>query len=178
LSPRGLNLWDACGPIEAGTIAAAYLDARCCAMPPGDLRWHPEQPYYVRDREAPIHVGPALVALITDIETVEPISLHKTWITATGKADLGEHKPRKMLWNHRIDGVIRLWPDAEVTMGLVIGEGIETCLAAASAGLAPCWSVISAGNLATFPVLPGLDGITVLVQLREAVLAVWRERAP
>jgi putative DNA primase/helicase len=61
-------------------------------------------------------LGPALVALVTDIETVEPISLHRTWITATGKADLGEHKPRKMLWNHRSDGVIRLWPDAEVTM--------------------------------------------------------------
>jgi putative DNA primase/helicase len=163
LSPWGLNLWDTCRPVEPGTFAAAYLDARCCAVPPGDLRWHPELPYHVKDQKAPIHVGPALVALVTDIETGEPISLHRTWITATGKADLGEHKARKLLWNHRSDGVIRLWPDAEVATGLVIGEGIETCLAAARAGLTPCWSAISAGNLASFPVLPGLDGITVLV---------------
>ena len=27
----------------------------------------------------------------------------------------------------------------------------------------PCWSTISAGNLAAFPVLPGLDGLTILV---------------
>jgi putative DNA primase/helicase len=44
----------------------------------------------------------------------------------------------------------------------VIGEGLETCLAAARAGLTPCWSTISAGNLATFPVLPFLDGLTIL----------------
>jgi len=163
LSPWGLTLWDACKLIDPGTIAAAYLDARRCAVPPGDLRWHPELPYHVKDQKAAIHVGPALVALVTDIETVEPISLHRTWITATGKADLGEYKPRKVLWNHRSDGVIRLWPDAEITMGLVIGEGLETCLVAARAGLTPCWSTISASNLASFPVLPGLEGLTVLV---------------
>ena len=100
---------------------------------------------------------------MTNVETGTPISIHRTWITATGKADLGEHKPRKLLWNHRSDGVIRLWPDAEVTLGLVLGEGIETCLAAARAGLMPCWATISAGNLAAFPVLPGIEGLTILV---------------
>jgi putative DNA primase/helicase len=70
---------------------------------------------------------------------------------------------RTLLKGHRSRGVVRLWPDAEITMGLVVGEGIETCLAAARAGLTPCWSTISAANLAAFPVLPGLDGLTVLV---------------
>lgn len=45
----------------------------------------------------------------------------------------------------------------------MIGEGIETCLAGARAGLTPCWSTLNAGNLAAFPVLPGLEGLTVLV---------------
>jgi hypothetical protein len=81
------------------------------------------------------HVGPPLVALVTDTHDGTPISIHKTWITPTGKADLGEHMPRKLLWNHRSDGVIRLWPNDELILALTIGEGIETCLAAALAGM-------------------------------------------
>jgi hypothetical protein len=100
---------------------------------------------------------------VTDVLTGEPISLHRTWIKAdgTGKAQL--QKPRLLLARHRSDGVVRLWPDEDVTLGLVIGEGIETCLAAARAGLTPVWATISAGNLAAFPVLPGIEGLTVLV---------------
>jgi putative DNA primase/helicase len=64
---------------------------------------------------------------------------------------------------HRSRGVIRLWPDEEVTLGLTVGEGIETCLVAARSGLVPVWATMSAGNLAAFPVLPGIEGLTVLV---------------
>jgi putative DNA primase/helicase len=50
-----------------------------------------------------------------------------------------------------------------VTLGLVIGEGVESCLSAARAGLTPVWATIGAGNMARFPVLPGLEGLTILV---------------
>jgi putative DNA primase/helicase len=163
LSEKGQTLWRSCRVIEPGTVAATYLENRRCIIPPGDLRWHPALAYYIKDRREPVHVGPALVALVTDVETAEPISLHRTWIApdGTGKADLDN--PRRLLWKHRSDGVIRLWPDEEVTLGLTIGEGIETCLAAAREGLTPVWATISAGNLAEFPVLPGIEGLTVLV---------------
>ncbi len=123
LSDWGRRLWECCRPIDRECVAGQYLTGRGCRIPPlaGDLRWHPEQLFYVKDQREPIHKGPALVGLVTDIATCEPINLHRTWITATGKADLGEHKPRKLLWRHRSDGVIRLWPDDEVTMGLVLG---------------------------------------------------------
>jgi putative DNA primase/helicase len=161
LSAWARELWGACRPILPGTVAAAYLTGRHCALPPwpsaSDLRWHP----HLRHKSG--HVGPALVALVTDIETCEPISLHRTWIKpdGSGKAELDQ--PRLLLKGHRSDGVIRLWPHAEVTSGLVLGEGIETCLAAASAGLIPVWSTISAGNLKRFPILSGLEGLTILV---------------
>jgi putative DNA primase/helicase len=132
LSSKGQALWRSCRPIEPGTVAAAYLEHRGCDIPPGDdLRWHPALTYYV-DRQ-PVHVGPTLVALVTDVQTAEPISLHRTWISADGTAKADLDKPRRLLWKHRSDGVIRLWPDEEVTLGLTIGEGIETCLAAARA---------------------------------------------
>lgn len=165
LAPWGHALWASCGSITHGTVAATYLERRSCELPPidGDLRWHPEQPYHVRDQREPIWTGPALVGLVTDVTTGEPISLHRTWIKPDGSGKAQLDKPRHLLSRHPSDGMIRLWPDDGVTLGLVIGEGIETCLAAARAGRVPCWACISAGNLAAFPVLPGLEGLTVLV---------------
>jgi hypothetical protein len=50
-------------------------------------------------------------------------------------------------------------------MGLVIGEGIETCLTAARRyGLSPVWALGSAGGIERFPILPGLEGLTILTE--------------
>jgi putative DNA primase/helicase len=100
---------------------------------------------------------------VTDVLTCEPSNLHRTWLARDGRGKAPIDTPRRLLKGHRSRGVIRLWPDSEVTMGLVLGEGIETCLAAALDGLTPVWATMSAGNLANFPVLPGIEGITVLV---------------
>jgi hypothetical protein len=56
--------------------------------------------------------------------------------------------------------VIRLWPDEEVTQGLVLGEGVETTPAAATqiecgTLLRPAWAAGSSGNMAAFPGSPG-----------------------
>jgi hypothetical protein len=47
-------------------------------------------------------------------------------------------------------------------MGLCIGEGVETCLAGRQMGLRPVWSAISKTGVASFPVLPGLEGLHIL----------------
>jgi putative DNA primase/helicase len=107
---------------DLGGVAAQYLRSRHCVVPAyGDLRWHPSL------KHPSGYVGPALVALITDVETNEPLSLHRTWITANGKANIDT--PRLLLGNHAIvGGVIRLWPDDEVNSVLGIAEGIENRL--------------------------------------------------
>ncbi len=56
----------------------------------------------------------------------------------------------------------RLWPDEAVTLGFGLGEGIESALSLAHA-LTPVWAAIDAGNLGAFPVLEGVEGITVAV---------------
>ena len=67
------------------------------------------------------------------------------------------------------DAVIRLWLDEAVTDGLVIGEGIETTLAAATriehraTLLQPAWAAATAGLLAALPVLSGIEALTILV---------------
>ena len=154
LSPYWRDLWESCSPI-AGE-ARAYLEARHCVVPPvdGDLRWHPKL------RHPSKYVGPALVGLITDALTKEPISLHRTWVRPDGKK--ASVNPSRLLskGHRKAGGVIRLWPDEAVAFGLAVAEGIETSLCAAH-GFAPIWSVIDAGNMEVFPTLAGINALTI-----------------
>jgi len=64
-------------------------------------------------------------------------------------------------------GVVKLWPANGGR--LVIGEGIETTLAAATrvtyrgAPLTPAWSAIAKRGLGSLPVLPGITNLVLLV---------------
>ena len=154
LNDWGLQFWHQCSPLSG--VALQYLKARRCFIPPadGDLRWHPSVKHSPSG-----YTGPALVALITDAVTGKALSLHRTWITTTGKANVTP--ARLVLGGHATKGgCIRLWPDESVTTGLALGEGIETCLSLAHA-FSPVWATIDAGHLADFPVLPGVEALTI-----------------
>lgn len=157
LSDYWRAIWDGCRPLS-GTDGAAYLLARRCVLPPDDsaLRFHPCLKHFPSGQ-----AGPALVALVTNITTGEPQTLHRTWIKADGrKADLDP--PRMLIGDdhQKQGGAIRLWPDEAVTSGLAVGEGIETCLSLAHA-FTPVWALIDAGNLAALPVLPGVESLLI-----------------
>ena len=158
LSPFGLRLWASSLPL-AGTIGAAYLLARGCALPPpdGDLRFLPAHKHPHGD-----YTGPALLALVTDALTGAPISLHQTFIKPDGTKPENLPGPaRLLLGGHRkAGGCIRLWPDEAVTTGLGVGEGIESCLSLAHA-ITPVWSLIDAGNLSALPVLAGIEHLVI-----------------
>ena len=150
------DLWQACRPITG--VAADYLGAVGCRIPPanGDLRWHPN---LRNNRED--WTGPVLVGRVTDPVTNEPLTLHRTWFTATDKAPLKE--PRLHLLDHqKKGGVIRLWPDEDVTTGIAIAEGVETALSAAHA-FSPIWATVDKDNLSQFPVLDGIEALTIFV---------------
>lgn len=153
LSDYGHAIWAACAPL-AGTVGELYLLHRRCVVPPGDLRFHPDLPHKPSGTS-----GPALVALVTHAITGEAMSIHRTWITASGKAEIDP--PRMLLGNHQKQGgVIRLWPDEYVTHGLAVAEGIETALSLAHA-YQPVWACIDAGNLAAMPVLAGVECLVI-----------------
>lgn len=155
LSDYGRELWAACMPLAGEALA--YLQARACVIPPadGDLRWHPA----LKHPPSGLLV-PALVALVTDALTGAPLTLHRTWIQANGnKAELDP--PRMSLGGCRKQGgVVRLWPDEAVTLGLGVAEGIETCLSLAHA-FTPVWACLDAGNLGAFPVLAGIESLLI-----------------
>lgn len=163
---RALSIWHEAHEI-GGTPAAAYLARRGVDLgriPQGlyeALRWHPACPW-----EQGRHG--AMVALLTDAVTGEPRAIHRTAVTGTGE------KAGKMMLGPAAGCVVRLWPDEAVTSGLVLGEGIETVLTAATriehrgTRLAPAWAACSAGGMAKFPVLTGIEALTLLVDNDES----------
>lgn len=156
LSDYGIKLFHDTLPITPGTIAADYLLARKLAIPPSDadLRWHPNLRHPIDGFS-----GPALVARVSDARTGAALTLHRTWIEPDGTKR--GSMPRMLLGGHRKQGgAIRLWPDESVTTELAIAEGIETALAAAHL-VTPVWSLVDAGNMAQFPVLPGIRALIV-----------------
>lgn len=102
----------------------------------------------------------ALVALMTDPVTSEPCGVHRTFLNADGTK-----RERKMLGRQ---GVIRLSPDEDVTAGLGVCEGIEDGLAILLSGWAPIWVATSAGAIARFPVLAGIECLTIFADADDA----------
>jgi hypothetical protein len=58
---------------------------------------------------------------------------------------------------------IKLAADEDVTEGLTVGEGIETVLAGMALNFRPAWALGAANSIAKFPVLSGVDCLTILV---------------
>jgi hypothetical protein len=153
------KIWDQGDPL--GPEATGYFNRRSIdidAVPNhGGLRWHPRCTWEGGTR-------PCIVGRYT---------------TAAGNQQRG-------VWRRPIDGgkpkalgptaecVIRLWPDDAVESGLVLGEGVETTLAAATnikhkgTLLQPAWAAGSAGGMGRFPVLSGIQALTLLVDNDES----------
>jgi hypothetical protein len=152
------HLWSDTLPLSAE--AKAYFGRRGidieAAPDCGGLRWHPRCPWGPGGPPAP-----CVVARFTDAVSGRACGVWRRRI------DEPTEKPRTL--GPMAGCVIRLWPDDEVTTGLVIGEGVETTLAAATriehrrTLLQPAWACGGSGNLKAFPVLAGVEAFTILV---------------
>lgn len=175
-SEMALRIWNDAGPIVRSPVAF-YLEQRNINPIKAEshvIRFHPDCPFRLQDGiTAPL---PAMVVLFRDIVSDEPCGIHRTALKpdGSGKADVpGLGGPKKMLG--RVKGAaIKLSADAEVTTGLHIAEGIETGLTGLSTGLAPVWALGSAGSIAAFPPLPGIEALTILADHDEAGLRAAR----
>jgi putative DNA primase/helicase len=154
-SALALRLWsEAHDP--RGTAVANYLASRGLALTDdraGDvIRYHPALNF------DGVPVG-AMVALFRDIRTNEPCGIHGTFF------DGAERKLARRMLGRAHGAALKLDDDESVTLGLHIGEGIETCIAAQLAGFRPVWALGSATAIATFSVLSGIEAITVLGEI-------------
>jgi hypothetical protein len=115
------------------------------------LRWSRSCP---RDDE----VMPAMVGLMTTATTNEPCGIHRTFLLPDGSGKAAVDPVRMMLGNA---GIIRLSPDDEVELGVGICEGIETGLSLLAAGWAPIWASGSLIGIRSFPILSGIECLTI-----------------
>jgi Toprim domain len=155
-----LELWGQRQPFR-GSPAESYLrDTRAIGewlntFPGLDqvLGYHPNCPF---DGER----HPVMLALVRDIKTDAAVAVHRTALR------LGDRPERlsRMSLGPTAGGAIKISPAAEVTQGVMIGEGLETVLSASKKfQFRPVWSLIDKGHLARFPVLSGIESVIIVV---------------
>jgi len=135
----------------AGTVVETYLRRRGLQLESSlPLRYHPACP---RGRER----LPAMLAAMTHPITNEFVGVHRTFLQADGQKAGGQAK--MMLGG---TGVIRLSADEDVHYAIGIAEGLETSVAVMQiAQWRPVWACGSASGVAAFPLLPGINSLTV-----------------
>ncbi len=163
---KALETWQEAVPLP-GTPAGRYLQVRCGIVPEditgaGALRFHPRCVFKLADNTK-VRL-PALIGLFRDMQTGEPVAIHRTALLPDGSGKdeqtPGLGNPKKMLG--QCDGAaIMLTPFADVTHGLGTCEGIETAVSIAQTGWRPLWVVGSAWGIENFPPLGGLECLTV-----------------
>ncbi len=161
---RAMAIWDEAGDPRS-TLAEVYLRSRGLDLDDdvagAVLRFHPACPWRDEERQQTIRV-PALVACMRAIDVDSITAVHRTRLTPEGtKVD------RRML-GIVAGSAIKIDPDDAVTIGLAIGEGIESCLAGRQLGFKPVWSLGSASAIAAFMVSPGIEALTILAENDDA----------
>ncbi|MDE2333977.1 MAG: toprim domain-containing protein [Rhodospirillales bacterium] len=173
------RLWREGLPI-AGTVAESYLVGRGIRLAawPEALRFHPACGRHSASSPDAIERHPALLGLMRDAETGEPLGVHRTFLRPDGADRLRDDGGKMMLGRN---GVVMLTEPECVTLGLHVTEGIESGCAALTLGLAPCWAATSAGAIARFPILRGIEALTILadsddagIKAARACAARWR----
>ncbi|MGI8896486.1 MAG: DUF7146 domain-containing protein [Casimicrobiaceae bacterium] len=162
-------IWNECVPLD-GTAGADYLHQRACAFPGryADLRFHASLFCTRAARRLP-----AIVCRVSTAVGNRGVGIHRIFLDPAGS----DRAIAKMRLGSADDPVcIRLFADEDISYGLAIAEGVETALAAARL-YAPVWATIDAGQMAKFPVLAGIETLTIFADHDPAGLRAARECA-
>jgi hypothetical protein len=164
---RALAIWQSSRP-SLETPVATYLGSRGLHLPPSDaLRFHPGMKHPAGG------FWPAMVALVTKGLDGAPIAVHRTFLAhdGGGKAPVD---PQKMMLGPCRGGAVRLAEQGEV---LMVGEGIETCLAAMQASGHPAWAALSTSGLRALDLPKDVRDVIVLADGDDAGEAAARNCA-
>ena len=136
-----------------GSLGQTYLRSRGIALSPlASLRFHPGL------KHASGGIWPAMVALVVHGETGEALAVHRTFLAHDGYGKAPVDPPKMMLGPCRA-GVVRLGEPGDV---LMVGEGIETCLAAMQATGKPAWAALSTSGLRALDLPRAIAKVIVL----------------
>jgi putative DNA primase/helicase len=147
-----LAIWQSAIPAE-GTIVAAYLRSRGIDQPvPDALRFHSGL------RHPSGGLWPAMVALVTNGADGMPLAIHRTYL-AHESGEKAPIIPQKMMLGPCSGGAVRL---ALASDALMVGEGIESCLAAMQATGDVAWAALSTSGLRSLDLPATVRDVIVL----------------
>jgi len=114
-----------------------------------------------------------MVALVTNGANATPIAIHRTFLARNGggKAPV---EPQKMMLGPCRGGAVRLAQPGDV---LMVGERIETCLAAMVASGHSAWAALSTSGLRGLDLPKDIRDVIVLADGDEAGEAAARDCA-
>ena len=143
-SEVALAIWRSATP-AGGTLVETYLDSRGLHLPPP-----PKLRFHSRLKHPSGGIWPAMVAVVTQGTDGKPVAIHRTYLARDG-AGKAPVDPQKMMLGPCRGGAVRLGLPRDV---LMVGEGIESCLAAMLATGDPAWAALSTSGLRALD-LPG-----------------------
>lgn len=166
-SAAALAIWQASRAAEE-TPVATYLRSRGL-----DLPALPALRFHTGLKHPSGGIWPAMVSLVTHGATGSPIGIHRTFLAhdGGGKAPVD---PAKMMLGPCRCGVVRLGEPSDV---LMVGEGIETCLAAMQASGRPAWAALSTSGLRSLDLPRDIGDVIVLADGDEPGEAAAQECA-
>lgn len=147
-----LKMWASALPAR-GTLVETYLAARGITVPP---------PARLKFMSAAKHPSgsrwPCMIALVTLGADDRPVAVHRTFLAADGSGK-APATPDKMMLGPCRGGAIRL---ASPSKPLMIGEGIETSLAAMQATGYAAWAALSTSGLRTLELPRNVSDVIIL----------------
>jgi putative DNA primase/helicase len=166
-SEIALAIWQSAKPAPE-TPVETYLTSRGIYLPPPDaLRFHAGL------KHPSGRIWPAMVALVTRGADGTPIAVHRTYLARDGRVK-APVDPQKMMLGPCRGGAVRLAGAGDV---LMVGEGIETCLAAMQATGNPAWAALSTSGLRSLDLPNDVRDVIVLADGDEAGEAAARDCA-
>jgi hypothetical protein len=151
-SEIALAIWQSAKPAQ-GTPVETYLASRGIDLPPPDaLRFHAGL------KHSSGGIWPAMVALVTSGADGRPLAIHRTFLARDGggKAPV---EAQKMMLGPCSGGAVQLADAGDV---LMVGEGIETCLAAMQATGNAAWAALSTSGLRSLDLPRDVRDVIVL----------------
>jgi putative DNA primase/helicase len=161
---RARALWHE-GIEPRGTVAEEYLRSRALDLPAelagSVLRFHPRCPWR-NENTGHVERIPALLAVFRSIDDDEITAVHRIRLNQPQRWPKAERKMLGLV--HR--AAVKL--DRDATDTLVIGEGVETGMAAQQLGHRPMWALGSVGAISFFPVLEHVKTLIILGEAGKA----------
>jgi hypothetical protein len=153
---RAQELWNEAGD-PRGTAAEQYLNARALNLSEdlagAVLRFHHRTPWR-NENSGRTDFIPCLIACFRSIDDDQIVAVHRIRVDQPQRWP----KTQRRMFGPTYRAAVKLAPAGDE---LLIAEGVESAMAAMTLGFGVAWALGSAGAIARFPVIDGVQRLSI-----------------